>query len=293
MEFFLLLAFAGLSQGAIYTLIAHGFNVTYSTLKVVNFAHGSFLMIAVMLSLAAFRASLPLPLALGIGMCATAAMAGLLELVAIRPVLRQPGGMGWVVSTLGAAITLQSLAALIWGTQAMAFPAVVFDSTDYVAIAGTRLSLQLVMIFVVATAVMLLLEWVVRYTVWGKILRATSFDPDAALLKGIPVQAVVTASFVLSGGLAGLAGVLIAPISGIEPAFGLNLMIKGFVAAVIGGMGSSLGAFVGGMVVGLTELMVGGYFSSAWRDGVVFLLLIAMLMFRPRGLFGKRPEVKV
>ena len=156
-----------------------------------------------------------------------------------------------------------------------------------------QLSLQLVLIFVAALLVMLGQETLVRRTIWGKVLRAAAFDPESARLRGIPVQRVVTVSFIVSGALAGLAGVLIAPISGIDPGFGLNLMIKGFVAAVVGGLGSSLGAMLGGLAVGVIELFVGGYISTAWRNGVVFVLLLLVLMAHPQGLLGHKQAVKV
>lgn len=293
MDFFLQLLFAGISQGAIYALIAYGFNVTFWTVKVVNFAHGSCLMISVMVSLAAYRLGLPVLLAMVCGVLVTGVMVGLLERVAVRPVLNRANGMGWVVSTLGAGIVLQALATLLWGTQAMAFPSFLFESTDYVALVGVKVSLQLVLIVIAALAVMLVLELLLRQTIWGKVLRAAAYDPESARLRGIPVQRVVTVSFVVSGALAGLAGVLIAPISGIDPGFGLNLMIKGFVAAVVGGLGSSLGALVGGVAVGVIELFVGGYISTAWRNGVVFLLLLLVLMAHPQGLLGRKAIIKV
>ena len=293
MGFFLQLLFAGISQGAIYALIAYGFNVTYWTLKVVNFAHGSCLMISVMLSLAAFKIGLPILVAMLCGIGITALMVGVLERIAVRPVLNRANGMGWVVSTLGAGIVLQALATLIWGTQAMAFPSFLFESTDYLTLLGVQVSLQLVLVCVAALLVMLVLEALVRRTIWGKVLRAAAFDPESARLRGIPVQRVVTVSFVVSGALAGLAGVLIAPVSGIDPGFGLNLMIKGFVAAVVGGLGSSLGAMLGGLAVGVIELFVGGYISTAWRNGVVFLLLLLVLMAHPQGLLGRKASVKV
>ena len=293
MGFFLQLLFAGISQGAIYALIAYGFNVTYWTLKVVNFAHGSCLMISVMLSLAAYKIGFPILLAMLCGIGITALMVGVLERIAVRPVLNRANGMGWVVSTLGAGIVLQALATLIWGTQAMAFPSFLFESTDYLTLLGIQVSLQLVLVCVAALLVMLVLEALVRRTIWGKVLRAAAFDPESARLRGIPVQRVVTLSFVVSGALAGLAGVLIAPVSGIDPGFGLNLMIKGFVAAVVGGLGSSLGAMLGGLAVGVIELFVGGYISTAWRNGVVFLLLLLVLMAHPQGLLGRKASVKV
>src|SRR2546427_11525071 len=129
MNFFLQLLFAGIAQGAIYALIAYGFNVTYWTLKVVNFAHGSCLMISVMLSLTVYRMGMPIALAMLCGIAATGVMVGILERIAVRPVLDRASGMGWVVSTLGAGIVLQAVATLIWGTQATAYPSFLFEPT--------------------------------------------------------------------------------------------------------------------------------------------------------------------
>jgi branched-chain amino acid transport system permease protein len=208
-------------------------------------------------------------------------------------VLRARAGMGWVVSTLGAGIVLQAIATETWGTQTKAFPAIVFESTDYVRVAGVQLSAQLLLAFAAALAVMALFEVGIRFTLLGKAMRATAVDAECARAMGINTRWMISLAFMLSGLLAGLAGILIAPFTGIDPAFGLELMIKGFVAAVVGGLGSSSGALLGGIFVGLLELLVGGYISSAARNGVVFSVLILVLAVRPQGLVGKPVVAKV
>ena len=284
---------AGISLGGVYALVAHGYNITFWTLRVVNFGHGSFLMMAVMVSLALVNAGLPLWGAILAGLVLSAVMGWLLELVAVRPLVRARTGMGWVVSTLGAGIVLQAIATEVWGTQTKAFPAVVFESTDYVRFFGVQLSAQLLLAFAAALLVMVVFELFVRFTLLGRAMMATAADAECARTMGINTGRMISLAFVLSGLLAGLAGILIAPFTGIDPAFGLELMIKGFVAAVVGGMGSSAGALVGGMFVGILELLVGGYISSGVRNGVVFSVLIVVLAVRPQGLLGRRLVVKV
>lgn len=291
--FLLELVTAGISLGAVYALVAHGYNITFWALRVVNFGHGSFLMMAVMVALALVNAGLPLGAAIGAGLALSAGMGWVLELVAVRPLIRAGTGMGWVVSTLGAGIVLQAVATEVWGTQTKAFPAIVFESTDYVKVLGVQLSAQLLLVFGVAILVMLVFEFFIRFTLLGRAMMATAADPDCARTMGINTRRMISLAFILSGFLAGLAGILIAPLTGIDPAFGLELMIKGFVAAVVGGMGSSTGALVGGIFVGLLELLIGGYISSAARNGVVFSVLIVVLAVRPQGFLGKRVVVKV
>lgn len=293
MSFFLELITAGISLGAVYALVAQGYNITFWALRVVNFGHGSFMMMAVMVALAVFNQGLPLWVAVLAGLAISAVMGYVLELVAVRPLMRARLGMGWVVSTLGAGIVLQAVATDIWGTNTRAFPPIVFESTDYIRMFGVQLSGQHVIAFAAALLVMALFELGIRGTLLGKAMRATAVDPDCARTMGINTRAMISLAFVVSGLLAGLAGILIAPLTGIDSAFGLDLMLKGFVAAVVGGMGSSGGAVIGGVFIGLLELLVGGYVSSAARNGVVFGILIVVLAIRPQGLLGERVEVKV
>lgn len=293
MNFFLQLLLQGMALGTVYALVGQGLNVTFWTLRVVNFGHGAFLMIAVFVSLSAWEAGLPLPLALVAGVTVVALLGAVLERVAVRPVLKQPGGMGWVVATLGAAIVIEAIADHVYGPQVRSFPGIVFTPNDYLNVAGVRMSLQLLLIAGVALVVLGVFEYLLRRTSWGMVLQATSHDAESAQLRGIRVKRVITMSFVISAALAGLAGVVIAPVTGISPGFGFALLLNGFAAAVVGGMGSSVGALLGGLTVGVAELMVGGYISTQAQSAVAFLVLISILMVRPTGIFGVREVVKV
>lgn len=293
MSFFLQLLLQGLALGAVYALVGQGLNVTFWTLRVVNFAHGAFLMIAVFITLSAWASGFPLGLAIVVGIVVVAVMGALLERVAVRPVIKHSAGLGWIVATLGAAIVIEAVADHIYGPQVRSFPGIVFRPTDFLEVLGVRMSLQLLLVAGVALVVLGLFELLVRRTSWGMVLQATSYDSESARLRGIRVEAVVTTSFVISGALAALAGILIAPVTGISPAFGFTLLLNGFAAVVVGGVGSSVGTLVGGLTVGVAELMVGGYISTSAQSAVAFTVLILILMVRPAGLFGKREAQKV
>lgn len=293
MTFFLQLLLQGIALGTVYALVGQGLNVTFWTLRVVNFAHGAFLMIAVFLSLSAVNAGLPLWLALLVGISVVGVMGALLERVAVRPVLKHAGGLGWIVATLGAAIVIEAIADHVYGPQVRSFPGIVFDAGDFVVLGGVQMSLQLLLVAGVSLVVLGAFELLVRRTSWGMVLQATSYDAESARLRGIGVEAVVTLSFVVSAVLAGLAGVLVAPITGISPDFGFALLLSGFAAVVVGGVGSSVGTLIGGITVGVAELLVGGYISTSAQSAVAFLVLILILMVRPVGLLGKKEVLKV
>ena len=150
------------------------------------------------------------------------------------------------------------------------------------------------MILVISVVLVIAFDLFLKGSAWGRALRAVAIDPDLAAVMGIPVRRVVTLSFVASGVLAGIAGVLVAQITGtVDAAFGFNLLIFGFVGAVLGGMGSTWGALVGGISLGMIEKLVGGYISTAAEQGIAFAILMIALAIRPEGLFGEKDIVKV
>ncbi|WP_149538257.1 branched-chain amino acid ABC transporter permease [Siccirubricoccus phaeus] len=291
-DFFFSLLLAGVSVGAVYALIALGLNLTFWTTKTLNFGQGSLMMLCAMLTVWLSSQGIAVALAVLGSLVVVAALGMFIERWTVRPALKaSSGSMGWVVSTLGFGIFLQGMAAKYFGSQAMAFPDVIFSAQDYVTLFGQFVSLQYLVVLAVAVALILALELFVRKTVWGQAVQAVSLDPELALVQGIPVRRLVLGSFMLSSVLAGVAGVLIAQIGGtVDPAFGFDLVLLGFVAAVLGGMGSSFGALAGGLVVGILSKLVGGYVSTAAEHGIAFALLMLALAVRPQGLFG-RPEV--
>jgi branched-chain amino acid transport system permease protein len=293
MEFVLDLVLAGISVGSVYGLIAIGLNLTYWTTRTMNFGQGSVMMLCAMLTAVLVGTGLAHALAALIGMAVIVLVMIFTETCAVRPALKIGGSMGWAVSTLGVGIILQGVAALYFGSQAVAFPDMIFTAQDFVSVFGERFALQYVAILVTAIVLVVALEILLRVTVWGRAMRAVSMDADLAAVQGIPVRAIVLLSYIVSGLLAGVAGILVAQTGGtVDPAFGFDLMIFGFVAAVLGGIGSSVGALAGGMLVGVIEKLVGGYISTSAGHGIVFCLLILMLVARPQGLFGEREIVK-
>lgn len=293
-DFFFSLVLAGISVGAIYALVALGLNLTFWTTRALNFGQGSLMMLCAMLTVYLAAQGLALLLAVLGALCIIGGLGIFIERFTVRPALKGAGSMGWVVSTLGFGIFLQGVAAKWFGAQAVAFPDILFSAQDYVSVFGQFVSLQYLVVLVVAVTLILLLELFVRKTVWGQAVHAVSLDPELAGVQGIPVRRIILGSFIASSLLAGVAGLLIAQIGGtVDPAFGFDLVLLGFVAAVFGGMGSSIGALVGGLVVGLTSKLVGGYISTAAEHAIAFALLMAMLALRPQGMFGRVEVSKV
>ncbi|NWQ41870.1 branched-chain amino acid ABC transporter permease [Bacillus sp. EB106-08-02-XG196] len=286
------LLFTGICIGSIYSLIALSLNLTYWTSRSFNFAQGSLLMFSPMATLALVSSGMNLWLALLVGLLITLGIGYLIEVIAVKPLL-QFSGDGWMVTTLGFAIILQAIASILWGAHTVAFPEIIFGTTDYLKIFNIRLSLQLLLILSASIVLMIGLTFFMKYTIWGKAMRAVSEDVEAARLLSIRSGIIITASFIISAVIAGVAGSLVAPVTGISPAFGMSLMIKGFVAAVIGGMGSATGAMIGGVLLGVIEILISGYISSGLTDALVFALLIFILSARPQGLLGEKDVVRV
>lgn len=294
MEFFFSLILAGISVGAVYALIALGLNLTFWTTRTLNFGHGSLMMLCAMAAAFLSVQGLAMTAAIVASLILIGILGVFIERFTVRPALGISGSMGWVVSTLGFGIFLQGVAAKFFGSQAVAFPEIIFTSQDFVTVGGLHVSLQYIVIFAFSLTLIVLLELFIRKTVWGHAVRAVSLDSELSLVQGIPVRLIVIGSFVASSVLAGIAGILVAQIGGtVDPAFGFDLVLLGFVAAVLGGMGSSAGALIGGIVVGVVSKLVGGYISTAAEHAIAFALLMAMLAVRPHGLFARVEVTKV
>lgn len=294
MGFLFSLLIAGISVGSAYALVAIGLNLTFWTTRTLNFGQGSLMMLCAMLTAYMAAQGIWLALATIAGLVIVGLLGLVIERFTIRPALKTEGSMGWVVATLGFGTVLQGIAAKLFGSQAVAFPEIVFGATDTVTIFGQPAALQYLLIFVIAVTLVVALELFLRRTIWGQVIRAVSFDPELGRVQGMPVRFIILLSFVCSSVLAGLAGLLIAQIGGtVDPAFGFDLVLLGFVSAVLGGMGSSVGALVGGIVVGVLSKLVGGYISTAAEHGIAFALLMLMLAVRPQGLFARAEAGKV
>ena len=287
MDFFLSLVIAGASVGAVYALIAVGLNFTFWTTKTLNFGQSALMMICAMSTAVLSSRGWALWAAAMLAVAIVAAVGIMVERLAVRPALKTTGSLGWVISTLGFGILLQGIMAKLFGSQPLPFPELLFKVSDIANIGGHPLSMQYAAIFVVSVTTIVLLEALMRYTVLGTAVRAIAQDPELGAVQGLPVHWIVSGSFVASSVMAGIAGLLVSQIGGtIEPAFGFELVLMGFVAAVIGGMGNSMGALIGGIGVGILGKLVGGYISSAAEHGIAFAVLVVMLALRPQGIFG-------
>lgn len=285
---------SGLAIGAVYALVALGYNAIFRTSQVVNFAQGELLMIAALLAVGLYTwygASVWLAFPVAI-ICAI--LIGLLvERLAVRPLQdKGAGAVGWIVTTLGAGITIRAGAFLLWGTRDAPMPKYLGGSR-VLHVWGVAVSEDEIIMIASVVVILVVLEVVNRYTVVGKALRATACDREMARLVGIPASRMIAASFALGAGLAAIGGILLTNFTVSTPYMGIDIGIKGFAAAALGGLGSPLGGVIGGLVIGLAEVFGAFYVSSAIKDAVALLLLFVLLLIRPEGLLGQQVTEKV
>ena len=288
MDFFISLVIAGASVGSVYALVAVGLNLTFWTTKTLNFGQGAVMMLSAMSTALLVRHGFSEIASIILGLALVGMVGVVIERIAVRPALKTTGSMGWVIATLGFGIVLQGVTARFFGSQAVAFPEVLFKVQDVVVIGGQNVSMQYLAVFCISVLLIVVLETLTRRTVLGTAIQGIAQDIELAVVQGLPVNLIVSGSFVWSSVLAGIAGILVAQIGGtVDPAFGFELVLSGFVAAVLGGMGSSAGALLGGIILGITSKLVGGYVSTAAEHGIAFALLVLMLALRPQGFFGR------
>jgi len=287
---FLQFLFSGVTVGATYALAALGFSIIYNASGVINFAQGEFIMLGGMATVVLLGLGLPLPLAIAAAVAATALVGVLVEKLAIEPA-KDAEVVTLIIITIGASLVIRGLVQVIWGKGAHALPA--FSGETPIQVLGATLLPQSLWVLGVTLVVCVLLAWFFNRTLAGKAMLATSHNKLAAQLVGIPTQRILMASFALAGALGAVGGILIAPITSTSYDVGIMLGLKGFVAATLGGLGSGAGAIVGGLLLGIVEAMTAGYISSAYKDAVPFVLILAVLFFMPRGLFGAKVTERV
>ena len=273
----------GLTVGSIYALVGLGFSIVFNASRVINFAQGEFVMIGGMSAVSLLIAGLPMPLAIG-GAIVVATIVGLLlEKVAIERA-RRADVVTLIIITIGASILLRGVAQLVWDKSVHRLPPLSGDAP--LAVFGATIVPQSLWVLGATIAIVAALTWFFRRTRLGKAMLATSHNRLAAELAGIDVKRVLLASFGLAAALGAVAGVLIAPIAFTSYDAGIMLGLKGFAAAILGGLGSFPGAIAGGLALGLLEGIGAGYVSSAYKDAIAFVVILAVLFLRPDGLFG-------
>jgi branched-chain amino acid transport system permease protein len=283
----------GVSLGSIYALIALGYTMVYGIVKLINFAHGDVFMVGAFIG---FYSITQLDLgffpALLISMTACALFGVLIERIAYKP-LRNATRIAALITAIGVSLFIEYGTIYVRGAQPEAYPDGIVPLKS-LEIFGVKISGQSLLILGTSVFLMILLQFIVHKTKIGKAMRAVSHDMDAAKLMGINVNNTISATFAIGSSLAGAAGVIFGIYyTKIEPLMGIIPGLKAFVAAVLGGIGIIPGAMAGGLVLGVIESLVSAAGYSLWRDGVAFVVLILILIFRPAGLFGKNVREKV
>ncbi len=300
MDYFIELLFSGLTRGSIYALIALGYTMVYGIIGLINFAHGEIYMIgaftafivATVLSIYGFPL-LAIIIIAGVAAAVWSSSYGYtIEKIAYKP-LRHAPRLSPLISAIGMSIFLQNYVLLAQTSDFLPFPELIPDFEFMEPVAHIVGSSDLV-ILITTTIVMLILTYIIKFTRVGKAMRATAQDRTMAMLVGINVNKIISATFIIGSSLAAIGGLLIAShIGQINFYIGFIAGIKAFTAAVLGGIGSVPGAVLGSLVLGLTESFATGYVSSDYEDVFAFSLLVLILIFKPSGLLGKAETKKV
>ncbi len=287
---FLQFLFSGITVGATYALAALGFTLIYNASNVINFAQGEFIMLGGMLAVFFAQMGLPMPVVLLLAIAIPAVVGIVMEKVAIEPI-KGAETVSLIIVTIGASLVIRGLIQVWLGKGTHSLPA--FSGDAPLEILGATLLPQSLWVLGVTTIVVIGLWYFFNRTLTGKAMLATSFNRTAAELVGINTSWVLFMSFAMAAGLGALGGILITPITMTSYDVGIMLGLKGFVAVVVGGLGNGLGAVVGGLLVGVLEAMGAGYISSAYKDAMPFVLILLVLFFMPRGLFGGKSTDRV
>lgn len=282
---------SGLATGSIYALIGIGFAVIYNSTGIINFAQGEFVMLGGMLALFSLTVlKLPILAALLVAVAVTTAAGVAFERLAIRP-LRKPTHLELVIITIGASILIRGIAMLVWGKDTHALPS--FSGDEPLHLGGATILPQHLWIFAITVLIIIGNRLYFHHSISGKAMRACAFNRKAASLVGIDVRRMVLFSFIISSALGALAGIIVAPLTMTSYDVGIMLGLKGFCAAIIGGMSSGFGTVLGGLVLGILESFGAGLLSSGYKDAIAFVILLLILFVRPQGLFKKAETERV
>ncbi len=286
------LLLAGVAQGCVYALVALGFVLIYKATETVNFAQGDLMMLGGFFALtASVIMGWPYWATIIFAVAAMAAVGMLIERIVLRPVLGQPA-FTVVMITIGVGYVLRGVVTMIpgWGTDTYTFPTPFADGTF--RIGEVIIAVQQVAVIVMTAALVSVLYVFFRFSKLGVAMQATSQNQLAAAYMGIPVRRVNMMIWGLSAGVAAFAGILLAPVTFVHSNMGF-IGLKAFPAAVVGGFGSVPGAIVGGLIIGLVEAFAGRYMPEGFKDVAAYVVVLAVLMIKPSGIFGETAKKKV
>lgn len=274
----------GITIGTIYGMVGLGFNIIYNATGIINFAQGEFVMLGGMFMIW-FTMMLKIPMIAGffLAVAAVTIIGGIFERLAIYP-LRRPSVLILIMITLAGSIIMKGSAMLFWGKETYTLPH--FSGEEPFFLFGATILPQTLWVLAIMGAVVIILALFFNFTMLGKAMRACAVNPTAASLVGISVKKMVLLSFALSAALGAIAGIIITPIALMEYDRGAILALKGFAAAVLGGLGNGAGAVVAGLLIGILESLGAGFISSGYKDAIALFVLLLVLFVKPSGLFG-------
>ncbi len=285
----------GLNQGAVYALVALGYTMVYGIIRMINFAHGDFIMVG------GYTLFYTIPLMVNAGMpawmsviiaIAVCTIVGVaVERIAYKPV-RGAGSMSALITALAMSLFLENLALVLFGANPKSVPAIF--NLPMIDFAGAKLPGKALITLVIGLAIMLLLQIFIKFTKLGKAMRAVPQDKQASTLVGINVNKIITITFAIGSALAAVAALMYCstyPRANTE--MGVMLGLKAFIAAVLGGIGIIPGAMLGGIIVGLVEIFVKVYLAPGWYEAITYGILIVVLLVKPTGILGKNIGEKV
>ena len=292
------LLIAGIAQGMIYALIAFGYGITFSTSRTINFSLGNLLMVGGVVGFLLYmnmRTGQPLGRSIVVPIIGVTMVGSFLGIavykLAVDPSLRRQSEYAWVLATLAFGIIVKNAVEQFWSTDDYRFSSPLGDTPLRIGSAG--IYPQEILIIGVAIAIVAAYEVFRQRTILGKAIQAVSEDKQTASLMGINQNAIILFSFMLSTVIAGLAGILVAPITFVSASMGTVLGVKAYGAAIIGGLESGYGMVVGGLLLGVSEALTARFVSTGYKEVPGFVLLILIILFKPSGLFGKLAVKKV
>ena len=283
MTTFLQAILSAIGAGAVYGLLGAGFSLAYKTTGIINFAHGDIAMAGAYVTYAGHQAGLPLIVAALLGVIAGGMCGALTERAVLRPLYGRPV-VTPILATVGVSIVVQSVIQLVWGSAPLTLPSLASEAPWHFG--SLAFSPAQLVVLVVAVAASVVLVAVIERTRVGRGMRACAQDRDVVVLFGIAPERLYLIAFAVAGILAGLAGALIAPTIGLTPSRGVSLSVFGFAAAVLGGLGSLPGAILGGMLIAILSNLAAVYVSEGYSNAVAYVVIVAVLLVRVRGLLG-------
>jgi branched-chain amino acid transport system permease protein len=283
----------GVMVGAVYALITVGYSMVFGILKLMNFAHGDTYIFGTLISLTLLiKYNFHPVIAILVAAVAGGALAFLVEALIYRRLRAAQHRLISMITALGAAYVIQNISELGWGNQVMSFPSLV--KSKFVTLFGLQISVTHLITLLVAVLCIVGLILFMKYHRYGKAIDCVSQDMDAASLMGIPINRVVSSVYFMGGLLGVIGGILYSSAYGaLSLGMGFRGTLVAFTAAVIGGIGSLGGALLGGLILGLSENLIGVYISSSYRDPLMYSLLILMLLVKPTGILGGTDQAKV